>query len=171
MGISNEVLEAIKGAVQLEIDGRAFFDHAAETTTSEKGKKMFEKLARDEVQHLKTFGQMFTTIIGDEEWRKFVSEKEKTKSPLIDELKARMKKEGKKGEIEAIRIGMELEKKAIDFFGESVKKTDDPKAQEIFRKITDEEKFHYDLLQAQYDSVTGSGFWLDVAEFKMDATY
>lgn len=174
MGISNEVLEAIKGAVQLEIDGKAFFDHAAETTTSEKGKKMFKKLARDEVQHLKTFGQLFTTIIGDEEWRKFVSEKEKNKSPLIDELKARMnrkEKEGKKGEIEAIRIGMELEKKAIDFFGESVKKTGEPKAKEIFSKIADEEKTHYDLLQAQYDSVTGSGFWLDAAEFKMDGQY
>ena len=171
MGISSEVLEAVKGAVQLEIDGRAFFDHAAETTTSEKGKKMFKKLAQDEVQHLKTFGQMFTEIIGDEEWKRFVSEKEKDKSPLIDELKARMKRKEKEGEIEAIRIGMELEKKAIDFFGESVKKADDPKAKEIFRKIIDEEKFHYDLLQAQYDSVTGSGFWLDVAEFKMDAKY
>lgn len=39
------------------------------------------------------------------------------------------------------------------------------------RAIADEERFHYDLLQTQYDSVTGSGFWLDSAEFQMDGKY
>ena len=37
--------------------------------------------------------------------------------------------------------------------------------------ICDEERFHYDLLQSQYDSVTNSGFWLDVSEFRMDARF
>ncbi len=29
----------------------------------------------------------------------------------------------------------------------------------------------YDLLQAQHDSVTKSGFWLDSAEFQMDGKW
>jgi rubrerythrin len=172
--ISTEVLDAIKGAVQLEIDGKAFFDHAAEQTAHQLGKKMFQKLARDEVQHLKTFGELFTTVIGNEEWKKFVSEKEKSKSPLIEELKARMVKkeqEERAGETEAIRIGMELERKAIDFFTNAAQKSGAPKAKDIFLKIADEERLHYDLLQAQYDSVANSGFWFDVAEFKMDGKY
>ncbi len=172
--ITTGVLEAIKGAVQLEIDGRAFFEHAAETTNKKLGKKMFQKLARDEIQHLKTFGQLFTSVIGHEEWKKYVSESEKSKSSLIEELKERVKKKEKEdrtGEIEAIRIGMELERKAIDFFADSAKKTGDPRVKEIFEKISDEEKLHYDLLQAQYDSVTNSGFWFDIAEFKMDGKY
>lgn len=174
MSISSGVLEAIKGAIQLEIDGRAFFEHAAESTGSKNGKKMFEKLARDEIQHLKVFGQLFTTIIGDEEWKKFLSERENRKSPLIEDLKARMKKKEKKdrtGEIEAIRIGMELERNAIDFFADAAAKTGDSNAKKIFLKISDEEKFHYDLLQAQLDSVTNSGFWIDAAEFQMDGKY
>ena len=48
---------------------------------------------------------------------------------------------------------------------------EDAVAKEIFEKIADEERFHYDLLQAQYDSVTGSGFWLDSSEFQMDGKY
>lgn len=172
--MSTQVLDAIKGAIQLEIDGRAFFDHAAEKTGQKLGKKMFQKLARDEVQHLKTFGELFTTVIGDEEWKKFVSEKEKRTSPLIEELKERMvkkEKEERAGETEAIRIGMELERRAIDFFTDAAAKTADPTAKEIFEKISREEELHYDLLQAQLDSVTNSGFWFDVASFKMDGQY
>ena len=47
----------------------------------------------------------------------------------------------------------------------------DPVAKEILNQICDEERFHYDLLQAQYDSVTNDGFWLDSAEFRMDGKY
>ena len=66
---------------------------------------------------------------------------------------------------------MQLEMDAIDFFQKAAAETDDPVARKIFQEIADEEKFHYDLLQAQYDSVTNSGFWLDGAEFQMDGKW
>ena len=82
-----------------------------------------------------------------------------------------MRRAESQGEIEALRIGMELELKAIDFFKACADRGDDSEAQAIFLRIADEERFHYDLLQAQYDSVTGSGFWLDSSEFRMDGKY
>jgi rubrerythrin len=82
-----------------------------------------------------------------------------------------MKREEGKSEIEALSIGMELEKNAIDFFQKSAQEVDDPKAKAIFERIADEEKYHYDLLQAQHDSLTHSGFWLDSAEFQMDGKF
>jgi len=66
---------------------------------------------------------------------------------------------------------MELEQDAIDFFQKAAAETDDPVARKMFLEISEEEKFHYDLLQAQYDSVTGSGFWLGSAEFQMDGKW
>jgi rubrerythrin len=66
---------------------------------------------------------------------------------------------------------MELELKAIYFFKNASAGSDDKTVKEIFEKIAEEERFHYDLLQAQFDSVTGSGFWLDSAEFHMDGKY
>ena len=66
---------------------------------------------------------------------------------------------------------MELENKAIEFFNKSAQEVADPAAKEILNQICDEERFHYDLLQAQYDSVTHDGFWLDSAEFRMDGKY
>ncbi len=170
--ISPEVKALIQEAIKLEINGQAFFNHASEVTHNELGKKMFIRLAQEEVRHLDTFSRLFSSVIGSEDWKTQVKKEElKGPSPLIAELAQRMKKAEGQSEIEALRVGMELEQKAIDFFRKCAGTMDDPEARQIFEKIADEERFHYDLLQAQHDSVTGSGFWLDSAEFQMDGKY
>ncbi|MGQ9671645.1 MAG: ferritin family protein [Candidatus Aminicenantales bacterium] len=170
--ISRDVKILIEEAIKLEINGQAFFKKAADLTHNELGKKMFHRLADEEVKHLDAFSRLFSSVIKSEDWKKQVErEKLKDSSPVIEELEKRMRRAEGQSEVEALRIGMELEEKAIDFFGQAAGAMGDPKAKEIFKKIADEERFHYDLLQAQYDSVTGSGFWLDSAEFQMDGKY
>jgi rubrerythrin len=170
--ITQDVKTLIQEAIRLEINGQAFFLQAAESTRNELGKKMFVRLAQEEVKHLEAFSRLFSQVIKSDDWKKQVrSEELKGPSPVIQELALRMRRAEGQSEIEALRIGMELEQKAIDFFGASASKMGDAAAKEIFEKIADEERFHYDLLLAQHDSVTGSGFWLDSAEFLMDGKY
>jgi len=170
--ISRDVKTLIQDAIRLEINGQAFFNEAAAITHNELGKKMFHRLAQEEVKHLEAFSRLFSEVIQSDEWKKQVrSEELKGPSPVIQELALRMKRAEGKSEVEALRIGMELEQKAIDFFTGSAGRMSDPKARQIFEKIADEERFHYDLLLAQHDSVTGSGFWLDSSEFAMDGKY
>ncbi|TEU07607.1 MAG: DUF2202 domain-containing protein [Candidatus Aminicenantes bacterium] len=170
--ISKPVENAIKEAIRLEINGRNFFNHAAEITHNELGKKMFEKLAAEEVRHIEVFSKLFTEILKEADWKKYVRDEElEGESALIEKLKERMKGAEGKSETQALSIGMELEENAIRFFQKAADEVDDPAAKEIFRNISEEEKFHYDLLQAQHDSLTNSGFWLDSAEFQMDGKY
>jgi len=170
--ISDQVKGFIRDAIELEIRGKEFFLQAADLTPNSLGKKMFKRLAEEEVKHLEAFSKLFSAVIKSTEWKKYVkAEQLKGKSAVIEELVARLERAKDKSDIEAIRIGMDLELKAIDFFKSAAEQGDDPVAQEIFIKISDEERFHYDLLQAQYDSVTGSGFWLDSSEFQMDGKY
>lgn len=170
--ISQDAKNLIREAIKLEINGQAFFNQAAEATGNELGKKMFARLAQEEVKHLEVFSRLFSSVIKSDDWKQQVrSEELKGPSPVVQQLADRMRRAGGQSEVEALRIGMELEQKAIDFFSATAAGTADAKAREIFDKIADEERFHYDLLQAQYDSVTGSGFWLDSSEFKMDGQY
>jgi rubrerythrin len=170
--ISKQVENAIKEAIRLEINGRNFFNHAAEMTHNEHGKKMFQKLAEEEVKHIEVFSKLFTEVLKEADWKKYVRAEElRGESPLIEKLKERMKGAEGKSETQALSIGMELEENAIRFFQKAAGEVDDPAASEIFRKISEEEKFHYDLLQAQHDSLTNSGFWLDSAEFRMDGKF
>ncbi len=172
--IDGEIVAVIKYATTMEINGRSYYEHVAEVIQNELGKKMFRKLAEDEIGHLKTFEDMFTDILGSEEWKKYVDQEEGKKDTVLEELKQRIKEQEEKGhasELEALRIGMELERKSINHYEKAAKEAKETKAQEIFTKIIKEETFHYDLLQAQYDNITGSGFWFDIAEFKMDGKY
>jgi rubrerythrin len=170
--ISKDIENAIRDAIILEINGRKFFNHAAEVTHHPKGKKMFQHLAEEEVKHLETFSKMFNEILGGSDWKKdLIPDDVSGEAPLVEKLKESMKNEEGKGDVEALRIGMELERNAITFFQEAAAATDDPVAKKIFLEISEEEKFHFDLLQAQYDSVTGSGFWLGSAEFQMDGKW
>jgi len=170
--INKAVEKVIKEAIKLEVNGQKFFLHAEEITQHELGKKMFRRLADEEVKHLETFSRIFSDILGGKDWKKHIRPAEfQEKSDLIERLKESVKKEEGKGEVEAIRLGMELEERAIQLFQKAADDVDDPLAKEMFQKICEEEKFHYDLLQAQYDSVTHSGFWLDSAEFQMDGKW
>ncbi len=170
--ISQQIKDAIKGAILLEINGRRFFNHAADITEHERGKKMFKFLAEEEGRHLETFGKLFSKILGGEDWKNYIDERDLSgEAPLVEKLKLRMKERKGKGETEALSIGMQLEREAIEYFNEAAKNTDDSVAKKIFMEISEEEKFHYDLLQAQHDSVTKSGFWLDGAEFQMDGKW
>ena len=170
--LSHQVKDFIREAITLEIRGREFFNQAAEVTRNSLGQKMFRHLAEQETHHLKAFGQLFSQVVGSAEWTTALNDEEVAgQSAVIEDLVARLTRAEGKSEIEALRVGMELELKAIEFFKGCADKGHDPVAKEIFEKIADEEKFHYDLLQAQYDSVTGSGFWLDSAEYQMDGKY
>jgi rubrerythrin len=170
--ISKDIENAIRESIKLEINGRKFFDHAAEITHHPRGKKMFLHLAEEEVKHLEIFGKMFSEILGGTDWKKEIKPEDISgEAPLVERLKESIKHEERKGDVEALRMGMELEKEAIAFFQKAAQATDDPVAKKIFLDISKEEEFHYDLLQAQYDSVTGTGFWLGSAEFQMDGKW
>jgi len=173
-GITGEVLEVIKESIKLELNGQSFFEKVADKTHNELGKKMFLKLASDEAQHLRVFSEIFTEMVG-EDWKKQLGDiRSKHDAPMIDALAKKVESAGKEeraSELEAISIAMELERKAIDFFCNAAQKTTDEKAREIFGRIADEERLHYDLLQAQYDHLSNSGYWFDIAEFRMDSKY
>ncbi|MCX7972883.1 MAG: ferritin family protein [Candidatus Aminicenantes bacterium] len=162
----------LKEALKLEIRGKEFFLKAAELTQNNLGRKMFEHLAKEEVRHLETFAHLFTEIIGNEDWRKEISSEDlKENSEVIESLVSRMKGASGKSDLEALSIGLELERKAIDHFQQGVSACSEERTKEIFERIVNEERFHYDLLQAQLDSLQNNGFWLDTSEFRMDGKY
>jgi rubrerythrin len=168
------MIQLVKEAMRLEVRGRGFFLYAAEVTENELGRKMFRRLADDEVEHMRVFGEMFTAMTGGDEWKKFVRSEEGEGAGIIDDLKKRIEgaaREKRAGDLEAIRIGMELERKAIAFFEKFRNEAKATETKEMAEKIRDQEEGHYEMLQAQYDSVHKSGFWLDSAEFRLDAEY
>lgn len=165
-----ELGEAIKIAINLEKNGRKFYMQAAEKSTSESGKKIFTMLAQEEVLHLATFEKMLRTISQAKPWRELIKDYPQARQVPVFNVKGSVKDVPREraDELEAIRMAMKQERKAIDFFDKVAHLASDETTQKVFDFVRQQEVYHYDLLQAQYDSITNTGFWFEMPEFRMD---
>jgi rubrerythrin len=169
--LSTEVIKAIEMAIQMEKDGLKYYEDAAQKSKNELARKTFLRIAQDEVGHLKTFQKMFDTLTGTEGWRELANFSPKVGKVPVFEGKVEKKGDVDPSEIDALRIALENERKGIELYKKAADASNDDMAKEIFVKISKEEEYHYDLLQAQMDYLTKSGFYFDIGEFEMDGTF
>ena len=166
--LSPAVIEAIRMAIQMEEDGRVYYEDAARKTGNALGKKMFESLVRDEVRHLETFQKLFDNLAGTEHWREIAERAPQVGTVPIFGEDVEKKGHANASDLDAIRVAMDSERQSIDHYRKAAEATDDPLAEKIFNTVRVEEEYHYDLLQAQRDYLTRTGFWFDTGEFEMD---
>lgn len=167
------VAEAIRMAIDLEKNGRKFYTEAVDKAETESGKKIFKMLAHEEVLHLVTFQKMLDQMGTESNWRELIKDYPKARQVPVFGEKAPASKVAKArtDEIAALRIAMKNEKEAIDFFDKIAHLATDETTQKVFEFVKEQEVYHYDLIQAELDSITNTGFWFDSAEFQMDGKF
>lgn len=158
-----DIKEAIKTAIQMEKDGHSFYKKAAAQTTSEMGKSIFESLANDELVHLDVFQKMFEDKISKSEWNQLVnSSKKYADMPIFPkDLKAVEGTNPDTNELDALRMGMDSEKEAIDYYT-TLKENTSQDVQEIINKIIQQEKNHYSILEQEFNHLNKTGFWYEM---------
>ena len=162
----------MKTAIEMEKSGHQFFTEASRNVRHEVGRKLFSRLAAEEVSHLHTFEKIFNEVSGGTDWKDALKGIEPAKRvPYFDEARKQFKAGDLSVELDYLRKALDLERDAIRFFEQAVADADTPEAREIFSHILEEEKGHYDLIQSEIDSINGSGFWFDVQEFHMDGKF
>jgi rubrerythrin len=178
MGTLNEQLvELIKDAFDLEFNSKRFYLFAVEVTNNVAGKKMFQKLADEEDGHMEAFEKIISTITGNDEWKEIATEEARTIPPsaIVESFKATVDKWiGNKQSADdtvALRMAMELERRAIVMFEGMSKRAKNPQVKALAESLADEERYHYDMLQAQHDNILSVGIWMDDAEFQMDGKF
>ncbi len=163
LGIKN-VKDAIKTAIQMEKDGYSFYQKAAAQTSSDMGKTVFKSLAADELLHLEVFQKLFDEKIGKDEWYDLVNTSKKYADIQIFP-KDLQKIEGANpdtNEIDALRIAMDSEKKAIDYYSKIIKNISDEKVEKIIDEIIRQEKNHYLILEGEFHHINSTGYWFDL---------
>lgn len=157
-------LEALRIAIQTELNGVHFYRMAAERTSDERGKKMFGLLAEDEKKHFDELQRHYASVLTQNTWAPSVSLKEADdmfsgESPIFSgELKKRIK--GSHFEMSALSIGALLETRSIEFYQRMQKETDDRVARDLFRKLETWEKDHLRAITQQMD-VLKEDYWAD----------
>lgn len=172
----DELIELIRSAVRLELDGRSFYRQASAATSHPSGKRMFLRLADEEQGHFVELGALLASLVGESEWQRIAAEEAASteKSPVIAQLETAISARGHStvaDDTQALRVAMELERRALSFFEGLKEHASDPVQRTLIGKLEEEERFHYDLLQAQLDSLLNVGIWLDAPELRMDAKF
>jgi rubrerythrin len=174
--IDDRIIELVRTALDLELGGEQFYRHLSGLTQNASGKAMFLRLAEEEKNHVDEARALFVALVGEEELTRLSTHEAAQANPsrIVAELEATILQRGHAvvaDDTQALRMAMELERRAIHMFQEMANHTTDAAVLDLIGKLVKEESFHYDSLQAQLDSVLNVGLWLDQPEFRMDGKY
>jgi rubrerythrin len=160
----SNVREAIETAIQMEKDGYAFYNKAAAQTSSDMGRSVFESLANDELVHLDVFQKLFDDKFGESEWDDLVNSNKKYREMPIfpKDLKTIEGINLDTDELDALRIAIDSEKEAIDYYMEIRANSDDDNVKKIIDMIIEQEKKHYFLLEQEFHHINTTGYWFEL---------
>jgi rubrerythrin len=158
------IKDAMRTAIQMEKDGYDFYQKAASQTSSDMGRSIFESLAKDELVHLDVFQKLFNETIGKSEWDELVNSSTKYKNlPIFpQDLKKVEGVNPDTNEIDALRMAMESESDAIDYYTEILMSSNDEEVNKILETVIDQEKKHYFLLEQEFNHLSSTGYWYDL---------
>lgn len=161
---SNDLKDVLKVAIQMEKDGYDFYMKAASQTSSEMGETIFKSLAQDELLHLEVFQKIFEDRMGKEEWNALVNSDNKYAKLSIfpKDLATVENANPDTNELDALHMGMDSEKEAIDFYSKMLVQTNDPEIKKMIEKIIQQEKDHYLILQEEFNHLSNTGYWYDL---------
>jgi rubrerythrin len=170
--VGEKTAQAMKTAIEMEKSGHRFFTEASNKVSHEIGRKLFARLAAEEIDHMRTFEKIFNEVSGGADWKEAMKAVQPRKRvPYFDEARKEMKAGDMAVELDYLKKALDLERNAMQFFEQAMQDAESAEAREIFGRILEEEKAHYDLIQSEIDSINGTGFWFDVNEFYMDGKY
>ena len=158
------VKDAIRTAIQMEQEGYSFYLKAAAQTSSEMGRTVFKSLAADELLHLEVFQKLFDEKVGKEEWNNLITSGKKYADIQVfpKDLKKIEGANPDTNEIDAIRIAMDSEKKAIEYYTKINQNVTSNEFKEIINEIIEQEKNHYSLLEGEFHHINSTGYWFDL---------
>ncbi|MGC8762823.1 MAG: ferritin-like domain-containing protein [Acidobacteriota bacterium] len=157
------IREILRKAYQIEVDGYTFYAMAAEKAEKPAVGELFEKLARDEVQHkafLKTIAGRFEEQ-GAQAFHLDLKRPDlKAFTDTIFTERFREQARGAAFEAGVLSIGMTLEQNAISYFTGAAEKTTEAEVRDFYRFLADWERQHFEALSALYSAVR-QDFWAE----------
>ena len=157
------VKDAILTAIQMEKDGYSFYINAATQTESKMGKTIFESLAEDEQRHLDVFQKMFEDKVSKSEWNDLLdSSKKYATIPIFpNNLNDAPGMDAESTEIDALRMAMDAEKEAIEYYEKIKENLEDLDVKKVIGEIIEQEKNHYSLLEKEFNHINSTGYWFE----------
>jgi len=166
-------LEVLRNAIAMEIEGKAFFEEAAEKVRHQRAKDTFLSLVKQEQRHVDILSAELSRLSAGKNWASLaeITKRASTQLQLSvfkDKEIKRIKLRADAGELDVLKVGIAVEKKSIEYYRAAGAQTIDHNAREIFNWLVGEEAGHLTILNAEYEYRTKSGFYYDNMEFSLE---
>ena len=144
--------EAIKIAIQTEKDVMDFYLKAALLTNNERGKKVFEQLAKEEREHAELFFNVYTgSDLGS--FEDFMAQPPRANHAMLKQLEKSLDEKVHE------RKAMELALKEEEDLGKNLRMTAshivDPGVRAVFDRMAEETEIHYAIIESEYAHMMG----------------
>jgi len=143
----NKTLEGIQFAIQMEIDGREYYQKASRESGNKVGRELFDWLAAEEDKHRQRFEHIYNSIKREKAWPEVSIQPRK--GGILDTLFSEaMKTVGSDvkvadAELDAIAKAMEMETKTHEFYKSQGEKAVYDAEKKLYTSLAAEERGHY----------------------------
>jgi rubrerythrin len=142
-----KTIEGLKFAMQMEIDGKVYYQKASQESGTKMGKELFEWLANEEDKHRQKFEEIYKAIQNKEAWPEI--EVHPGKGDRLKTLFAQASQtidrspEAAASEIESIDKAMDMEEKTRIFYTEQSQNAKYDAEKKFYQSLAMEERGHY----------------------------
>jgi rubrerythrin len=143
----SQTLEAIKFAIQMEIDGKKYYQKASRQSGNKVGIELFEWLANEEDKHRQVFGGIYNAIRKQKAWPEVSIQP--GKGAILDTIFSKEMQaaastvKATTSELESIGEAMEIENKTREFYKSQDQKASYDAEKKLYSTLAAEEEGHY----------------------------
>ena len=120
----SQTIKVLQLAIQMEVDGKAFYQKASRESHNEMGKNLFATLAKEEDLHRRKVEEIYQALSNKKAWP--VVDFHPDKAHTIKTIFAQALKEFNRpsaSELEAVQTAMDMEARSYDLYKSQVKTT------------------------------------------------
>ncbi len=167
MKMQEYMLQALKDAVRMELEGRQFYLEAAGKVQNPGVRQILEYLAESEKYHIEKFNEIYRDLEKDPAWTESMAAFNPPRhEPYICVLAMAQadQETGGKDDLQALRTGIQMEDCSIDYYTKLARESKNPLARRFFMSVAHEERGHYLTLMDMHNYLTLPEDWFYVKQ-------
>src|SRR5215467_778808 len=155
------VRDALELTLAIERRGLTFYTNASRKTKNGSGRRMFQRLAAEESDHLRRLQEEHRSLLEKNEWLRHEPARLPLSRKIVEEifpqkelLKIEVKDET--SDLDALNIAMNLERRSHQFFKDFASQISDSNGRKVFMDFAADEESHLKALVTEYNNLIGS---------------
>jgi rubrerythrin len=156
-------VEAVKKAIQMEIDGKEYYLKASGASRNDAGRRLFASLASEEDIHRQKFEEIFRAIQAKQAWPEIeLAPHDLAIRTLFVGAGPNIK--AAKSELEAVKTAMEMENKTRDFYQEMAGKAAFKTEKQFYTALVGQESTHHAVLLDYFEYLRDPAQYFTIKE-------